>query len=67
MVRRGGWRGQARFWRSGRYVVVGLLPGRGPGVEVGYVPGVFGVQRDGYAEQVLAQRREPLVQGKQRS
>src|SRR6516162_4311132 len=43
-------------------VVVGLVAGRGPGVDVRYVAGVVGVQRDGDAQQVLAQGRERLVQ-----
>ena len=43
-------------------VVVGLVAGGGPGVDVRYVAGVVGVQRDGRAQQVLSQGRERLVQ-----
>ena len=39
------------------HVVVGLLAGRGVRVDVGYVSGVHRVERDGDAEEVLAERQ----------
>ena len=45
------------------HLVVSLVAGCGLGVKIRYVPGVFGIQRDGDTKQVLAQRRERLVQG----
>ena len=54
--------GQARFWPGEvHHVVVGLLAGCGLGVDVRHVSGVHGVEGDGRAEEVLAERRERFV------
>ena len=40
---------------------MGLLTGCGLRVDSGYVPGIHRVQCDGYAEEVLAERKQRLV------
>ena len=35
-----------------------MLAGSGPGIDVRYVPGVSGIQRDGHPEEDLAQGKD---------
>jgi len=62
--RSGGLGGEAGKNSGGPFghIVAGLLAGGGLWVDAGDVAGVFGVQRDGDAEEVFAQRRERLGQ-----